>query len=160
MGSYELSDRSRVVLATLVREYIETGEPVASQVLARESGLGVSSATIRNVLAQLEDAGYVHQPHTSAGRVPTDLGYRVFVDLLLEGRRTTRPPVAVEHELRQQAGRSPLMTDLLATATHVITRASRHVGFTLSESRQAVLHRIEFIPLGPRRVLVVVVSRG
>ena len=87
MGSYELSERSRRLLATLVREYIETGEPVASQLLARESGLGVSSATVRNVLAQLEEAGYVHQPHTSAGRVPTDRGYRVFVDLLLEGRK-------------------------------------------------------------------------
>ena len=82
MGSYELPDRSRRLLATLVREYIETGEPVSSQMLARESGLGVSSATVRNVLAQLEADGYVHQPHTSAGRVPTDRGYRFFVDVL------------------------------------------------------------------------------
>ena len=92
MGSSELSDRSRRLLATLVREYIETGEPVASQVLAPRSGLGVSSATVRNVLAQLEERGYVHQPHTSAGRVPTDRGYRVFVDLLLESRTPSRAP--------------------------------------------------------------------
>src|ERR671920_2010709 len=111
MGSFEFSDRSRRLLATLVREYIETGEPVPSQVLAKESGLGVSSATVRNVLAQLEDAGFVHQPHTSAGRVPTDRGYRVFVDLLLEGRRPARPPANVEHELRQRAERSPLADD-------------------------------------------------
>src|SRR5687768_17975480 len=91
MGSFELSDRSRRLLATLVREYIDTGEPVASQVLARKSGTGVSSATVRTALAQLEESGYVHQPHTSAGRVPTDLGYRVFVDLLLESRRPVRP---------------------------------------------------------------------
>ena len=91
MGCFELTDRSRRLLAALVREHIETGEPVSSQTLARGSGLGVSSATIRNVLAQLEDAGYVHQPHTSAGRVPTDRGYRVFVDLLLESRKPTRP---------------------------------------------------------------------
>src|SRR5919112_3998656 len=108
MSSFELTDRSRRLLATLVREYIETGEPVSSQVLARASGLGVSSATVRNVLAQLEDSGYVHQPHTSAGRVPTDRGYRVFVDLLLEGRRPTRPPADVENRLREQAERSPL----------------------------------------------------
>src|SRR5918993_1343654 len=101
MGLFELSDRSRRVLATLVREYIETGEPVPSQMLARKSGLGVSSATVRNVLSQLEDAGYVHQPHTSAGRVPTDRGYRVFVNRLLEGRRPTRPAISVEHQLRQ-----------------------------------------------------------
>src|SRR5918999_4685335 len=100
MGSFELSDRSTRLLATLVREYIESGEPVPSQVLARESGLGVSSATIRNVLAQLEDLGYVHQPHTSAGRVPTDRGYRVFVALLLDNRRPTRAPANVEHQLR------------------------------------------------------------
>src|SRR5918994_6997950 len=111
MGSYALSDRSRWLLATLVREYIESGEPVSSQVLARESGLGVSSATVRNVLAQLEDAGYVYQPHTSAGRVPTDRGYRFFVDLLLGTRRPRRLPAAVEHELRQKAERSPLLDD-------------------------------------------------
>src|SRR3990167_8713229 len=109
MGSFELSDRSTRLLAALVREYIESGEPVPSQVLARKSGLGVSSATVRNVLAQLEDLGYVHQPHTSAGRVPTDRGYRAFVDLLLESRRPTRASVVVEHRLREQAERSPLV---------------------------------------------------
>ncbi|MGH9347413.1 MAG: heat-inducible transcriptional repressor HrcA [Vicinamibacterales bacterium] len=160
MGSYELSLRSRRLLVTLVREYVETGEPVSSQVLARESGLGLSSATVRNVLAQLEDAGYVHQPHTSAGRVPTDRGYRVFVDLLLGSRRPGRLPAAVEHELRQQAERSPLMDDLLAGVSHVVSKMSRHVGFALAEQDGGVLQRIEFIPLAGPRVLVVVVSRG
>src|SRR5919201_6413288 len=98
MGSFELSDRPRRLLATIIREYVETGEPVSSQVLARRSGLGLSSATVRNVLIQLEEAGYVHQPHTSAGRVPTDRGYRVFVDLLLESRKRTRPPAIVENQ--------------------------------------------------------------
>jgi heat-inducible transcriptional repressor len=160
MVSFELSDRSRRLLATLVREYIETGEPVSSQVLARESGLGVSSATVRNVLAQLEDAGYVHQPHTSAGRVPTDRGYRVFVDLLLGSRRPSRIPASVEHELRQQAERSPLLDELLASASHMVSKMSRHVGFALADSQAAVLQRIEFVPLGGTRVLVVVVARG
>jgi heat-inducible transcriptional repressor len=160
MGSFELSDRSRRLLATLVREYIDSGEPVSSQVLARESRLGVSSATVRNVLAQLEELGYVHQPHTSAGRVPTDRGYRVFVDLLLEGRKPARPPVSVEHQLRQQAGRSPLMDDLLMSVTHLVSRAARHVGFVLADTQAAVLQRIEFVPLGGPRLLVVVVSRG
>src|SRR5918992_4713536 len=113
MGSFELSDRSRRLLVALVREYIDSGEPVSSQMLARKSGLGVSSATIRNVLAQLEDLGYVHQPHTSAGRVPTDRGYRAFVDLLLEGRKPARSPADVEHVLRQRTGPAPLMDDLL-----------------------------------------------
>src|SRR5690349_7562347 len=122
MSSFDLSDRSRRLLATLVLEYIETGEPVSSQVLARESGLGVSPATVRNVLAQLEDGGYVHQPHTSAGRVPTDRAYRVFVDRLLERRMPFRTPPHVENELRQQVVRSPLMDDLLASVSHVVSR--------------------------------------
>ena len=160
MGSSELSNRSRLVLDTLISAYIETGEPVASQLLARDSGLGVSSATVRNILAQLEEAGYVHQPHTSAGRVPTDRGYRVFVNRLLEVRRPTRPAINVEHQLRQQADHSPLMDDVLASATHLVSRAARHVGFALAGSLGAVLQRIEFVALGGSRVLVVVVSRG
>src|SRR5688500_9047260 len=160
MGSFELSDRSRRLLATLVREYIETGEPIASQHLARESGLGLSSATVRNMLAQLEDSGYVYQPHTSSGRVPTDRGYRVFVDLLLEGRKRTRPPAVVEHRLREQAERSPLIEDLLASVSHLVSRAARHVGFAFAGNPVAVLQRLEFVPLGGSRVLVVVVSRG
>jgi heat-inducible transcriptional repressor len=160
MGSHELPERSRRLLATLVREYIATGGPVASQVLARESGLGVSSATVRHVLSQLEEAGYVHQPHTSAGRVPTDRGYRVFVDLLLEGRRRSRPTAEVEHRLREQAERSPLLDDLLASVSHLVAQAARQVGFALSGSPVAVLQRLEFVALGGSRVLVVVVSRG
>ena len=160
MSSFDLSDRSRRLLATLVREYIETGEPVPSQVLARESGLGVSSATVRNVLVQLEEAGYVHQPHTSAGRVPTDRAYRAFVDLLLESRKPFRPPAHVENQLRQQAGRSPMIDDLLASVSHVVSRAARHVGFALAGTDSAVLQRIDFVALGGSRVLVVVVSRG
>jgi heat-inducible transcriptional repressor len=160
MGSFELSDRPRRVLATLVREYIETGEPVPSQMLARKSGLGVSSATVRNILAQLEELGYVHQPHTSAGRVPTDRGYRVFVDLLLESRKPARPPFSVEDEIRAQAGRSPLIDDLLVSVSHAVSRAARYVGFALAEDHGGILQRIEFVALGGTRVLVVVVSRG
>jgi len=160
MGSHELSERPRRLLATLVRQYVETGEPVASQLLASRSGLGVSSATVRTVLAQLEDDGYVHQPHTSAGRVPTDRGYRVFVDLLLESRKRTRPSAEVEHQLREQAERSPLMDDVLASASHLVSRAVHHVAFALCGSPAAVLQRLEFVALGGSRVLVVVVSRG
>src|SRR5438093_6631352 len=126
MGSHELPQRSRRLLAALVREHIATGEPVSSQTLARHSGLGVSSATIRNLFARLEADGYVHQPHTSAGRVPTDRGYRVFVDLLLESRKPSKPTAVVEHELRQHAERSPLMDDLLVSVSHIVSRASRH----------------------------------
>ncbi len=160
MSSFELSDRSRRLLVALVRRHIDSGEPVSSQVLAKESGLGVSSATIRSVVAQLEELGYVKQPHTSAGRVPTDRGYRAFVDLLIEGRRPARAPVSVEHHIRQQAERSPMMDDLLMSVTHLVSRAARHVGFALVDIQGGVLQRIEFVPLGGRRVLVVMVSHG
>ena len=160
MVSHELSERSRRLLAALVREYIATGEPVPSQTLAREGGFAVSSATVRTVLARLEAEGYVHQPHTSAGRVPTDRGYRVFVDLLLESRKPARPIAVVEHQLRQHAERSPLIDDLLASVSHMVSRASRHIGFAIAGTDEAVLQRIEFVPLGGSRVLVVVVSRG
>jgi heat-inducible transcriptional repressor len=159
MVSFELSDRSRRLLATLVRQYIDSGEPVSSQLVARESGLGVSSQTVRNALAQLEEHGFLHQPHTSAGRVPTDLGYRVFVDQLLESRKPVRS-VDVEQQLRQHAGRTPLMDDLLASVSHLVSRAARHVGFALAADDSAVLQRIEFVPLDGSQVLVVVVSRG
>jgi len=114
MGSFELPERSRRLLATLVREYIDSGEPVSSQIIAHRSGLGLSSATVRNVLAQLEEHGYVHQPHTSAGRVPTDLGYRVFVDMLLESRTPAVSHVDVEQQLRRQQVQTPLMAWLNA----------------------------------------------
>lgn len=160
MVSHVLPERSRRLLAALVREHIATGEPVSSQTLARESGLGVSSATIRNMFGCLEAGGYLHQPHTSAGRVPTDRGYRVFVDRLLDGRKPTVPAAVVENELRQHAERSPLMEDLLVSVSHMVSRASRHVGFAIGSTEIAVLQRIEFVPLGGTRVLVVVVSKG
>lgn len=158
MGSYELSDRARRLLAALVESYIEDGEAVSSQRLASESGLGVSSATVRSVLAQLEAAGFLHQPHTSAGRVPTDLGYRAFVDALLEARRPSRPSPVVESRIRRSAGRSPLLDDLLAQVSHVVSRTARQVGFAMAATDGAVLHRIEFVPLSDTRVLVVLVS--
>jgi heat-inducible transcriptional repressor len=141
MGSFELTERSRRLLAALVREYIETGEAVSSQVLARQSALGVSSATVRAALVQLEDAGYVHQPHTSAGRVPTDRGYRVFVDRLLEGRKPVRPSANVESRLRQ-ATASPMMDDLVANVSHFVSKAARHVGFALASHQSDILQRI------------------
>lgn len=156
-----LSERTRRLLATLVREYIETGQPVASSTLAQKAGLTISSATVRNVLAQLEEMGFVWQPHTSAGRVPTDMGYRFFVDLLLEARRAPRGANAVEARLRQEAGEAPLVDDLLSSASHVLSEASRHVGFAVAPANtDAVFHRIEFVPLGGTRILVVVVARG
>jgi len=156
-----LSERTRRILAALIREYIETGEPVASTALTRRSGLALSSATIRNVLAQLEEMGFVWQPHTSAGRVPTDLGYRFYVDLLLEARRVSKDSAGVEARIRQEAGTAPLIDDLLSSASHMLSEVSRHVGFAIAPANaQAVFHRIEFVPLSSSKILVVVVARG
>jgi heat-inducible transcriptional repressor len=153
-------DRSRRVLAALVREYIASGEPVPSSLLVSAAGLVVSSATVRNILARLEDEGYVQQPHTSAGRVPTDRGYRFYVDLLLEQRRPRRAADVVEARLRRDG--SPATIDsLLPQVSHVLSQASRSVGFAMLPAHDvAVFDRVEFVPLSAARVLVVIVARG
>ena len=154
------TDRPRRVLAALVREYIESGEPVPSSVLASAAGLGVSSATVRSILAQLEQEGFVQQPHTSAGRIPTDRGYRFYVDLLLESKRSGRTANVVEARLRRDNAGS-LVDSILTQASHVVSQASRHVGFAIRPAHQgAVFDRVEFIPLSSTRVLVVIVARG
>ena len=156
----ETTERSRRVLAALVREYISSGEPVASSLLVRAAGLGVSSATVRNILARLEDEGFVQQPHTSAGRIPTDRGYRFYVDLLLESKRSRRTASAVEARLRRDKS-GALLDALLSRVSHVVSQASRHIGFALRPAHEAaVFDRVEFIPLSSARVLVVIVARG
>src|SRR6476469_9319704 len=99
--SQDAVDRSKRVLAALVREYIASGEPVASSLLVSAAGIGVSSATVRTILARLEEEGFVQQPHTSAGRIPTDRGYRFYVDLLLDSKRSRRTATVVEARLRR-----------------------------------------------------------
>lgn len=152
----ELSERDRRILAALVQAYIEQGEPVSSLWLA-DRGFGVSSATLRNVLARLEEAGYVRQPHTSAGRVPTDLGYRAYVDLLLAERRSTRLTPHVEARLR----RANTVGDMLSHASQEISRASHQVAFAVAPAADLhTLEHLEFVPLDGGKVLVVVVSNG
>jgi heat-inducible transcriptional repressor len=154
------SERSSRVLAALVREYIACGEPVPSSLLVGAAGLGVSSATVRSILARLEDDGFVQQPHTSAGRIPTDRGYRFYVDLLLESKRSGRTAHAVEARLRREST-APLVDSVLSQASHVVSQASKHVGFAIRPAHAAaVFDRVEFIPLGGGRVLVVIVARG
>jgi heat-inducible transcriptional repressor len=153
----DLTDRQRRILARLVAEFIEQGEPVSSLWLAERSGLGLSSATVRNILARLEELGLVKQPHTSAGRVPTDQGYRTYVDLLMENRRRMKPSADVEARLRK-AGTIDAVLD---NASHELSRASHHIGFAIaSAASDAVLQHIDFAPLDSRKVLIVVVSAG
>jgi heat-inducible transcriptional repressor len=158
--SQDAADRSKRVLAALVREYIASGEPVASSLLVTAAGLGVSSATVRSILSRLEEEGYVQQPHTSAGRIPTDRGYRFYVDLLLESRRPFRAATAVEARLRRESP-DRLLDSLLPQVSHMLSQASRSVGFAIRPAHEAaVFDRVEFVPLAATRVLVVIVASG
>lgn len=150
----ELPERDRRILGVLVEAYIDQGEPVSSLWLASR-GFGVSSATLRNVLARLEEQGYVRQPHTSAGRVPTDLGYRAFVDQFLAERKASRPGPQIEARLR----RAGTVEDLLAHVSHEVSRVSHHVGFAIAPAADtARLEHLEFVPLDGGKILVVLVS--
>jgi heat-inducible transcriptional repressor len=152
----ELPERDRRILGVLVQGYIDDGEPISSLWLASR-GFGVSSATLRNILARLEDHGYVRQPHTSAGRVPTDLAYRVYVDQLLTERRSSRPAPHIEARLR----RAGSVDDLLTHASQEVARASQQLSFAIAPAVDTTtLEHLDFVPLDAGKVLVVVVSTG
>ena len=154
----ETTDRQRRILARLITEYIEQGEPVSSAWLAEHTDLGLSSASVRNILARLEEQGLLHQPHTSAGRVPTDSGYRLYVDSLLGSRKkNSRVQAEVEARLR----RAGTVGDLLENASQELSRASQHIGFALDPANPSVrLRHVDFVRLDAARVLVIVVSTG
>ena len=151
----ELPERDRRILGTLVQAYIDHGEPISSLWLASR-GFGVSSATLRNVMARLEELGYVSQPHTSAGRVPTDLGYRNYVDQLLADRKVSRTAPDIEERLR----RAGTVEDLLSHASQEISRASHQIGFAIVPATDATFEHVDFVGLEPGKVLVVLVSAG
>lgn len=153
----ELPERDRRILGVLVQAYIEQGEPVSSLWLASQ-GFGVSSATLRNVMARLEEQGFVRQPHTSAGRVPTDHGYRIYVDQLLAERKSSaRPAPQIEARLR----RAGSVGDMLAHVSHEVARASHQIGFAMAPGADsATLERLDFVPLDGGKLLIVVVTTG
>src|SRR5580700_2640756 len=155
----ELSARGRQVLYHCVTEYVATGEPVGSRTLAKKSGLELSPASIRNVLADLEDLGYLRQPHTSAGRVPTDRAFRVFIDALMHVRALTTEEEAAIREtfsslepgqnIMRETGK--LLSELTGTAAMVLA----------PRAETLVLKQLRFLRTGPDEVLaVIVMSRG
>lgn len=153
-----LSEREQLLLRVLVGSYIRDGQPVGSRALSRESGLSLSSATIRNIVADLESLGFVSSPHTSAGRVPTDKGYRFFVDALLKSRPPAEDDPAVA-ELRQQlvANRDDPKA-LVAAASQLLSNVTRLAGVvTLPRTQQASITQIEFVGLSDNRALVILV---
>lgn len=150
-----LDERSRSLLKTLVERYIADGQPVGSRTLSKASGLELSPATIRNVMADLEELGLIASPHTSAGRIPTARGYRLFVDTML-----TAQPAIVGSDAR------PIETQLqpdqpqrvIASAAQLLSNLSSFVGVVTAPRKPSVFHHIEFLRLGERRVLVIMVS--
>lgn len=150
----EVSARSQAILVSLVRAYIECGEPISSLWLARHGGFGVSSATVRSALAELEQFGYITRPHTSSGRVPTDLGYRCYVDLLLRDRRKIRRPQQVQTRLRHGT-----IEDVLTSVSYELSRVSHVLGFALTTPNEnSAFQHIDFVRLESTRILVVLVS--
>ena len=153
-----LDDRARSLLKTLVERYIADGTPVGSRTLSRTSGLDLSPATIRNVMADLEDLGLIASPHTSAGRVPTPRGYRLFVDTMLTAR-----PLDLEHAPPDVAAASrQLHPDqpqrVIAQAAALLSNLSHFVGVVMAPRKASVFHHIEFLRLGERRVLLILVA--
>lgn len=157
--SEKLTERSRRILEAIVEDYIDSAEPVGSKTVARRHHMGVSPATVRNVMAELEEQGYIASPHASAGRVPTDKGYRFYVDTLLQVR-----PLGADERTRIErhyAGPAMRTTEVLREASRALSRLSHYAGIVMAPQFTAtVFRRIDFIPLAPGRVLAIFVSQS
>jgi heat-inducible transcriptional repressor len=152
----ELGERAQQLLKTLVEAYIRDGQPVGSRALSRDSGLSLSAATVRNVMSDLEELGYVRAPHTSAGRVPTAKGYRVFVDSLLKVRPLSEAEVtSMERELGEHRHDGSELADAASKLLSGLTRLVAVVTFP-RQGHQSLRH-IEFLPLSDNRALAILV---
>jgi heat-inducible transcriptional repressor len=150
-----LTPRERVILHSIVENFVTNATPVGSRYLAKHCGLDLSPATIRNVMMDLEERGLITQPHTSAGRVPTDLGYRVYVDSLMEVQHLSRQDRrAILERLRRVAEDAD---QILETASHVLGQISNQLGIVLSPRfYQGIFDRMEIVPIAEKRLLVVI----
>ena len=152
----QLNQRSSEVLRQIIDAYLETGEAVGSRTLSRNLGMEISPATIRNVMADLQDSGLLFSPHASAGRIPTDAGLRLFVDGLLEvGHLTETERQTIEVQCAAE-GRSVQQT--LSEATRVLSGLSNCAGLVVAPKSDSALRHIEFVSLAPGRALVVLVT--
>jgi heat-inducible transcriptional repressor len=149
-----LDDRARLLLKTLIERYIADGQPVGSRALARMPGLEVSPATIRNVMADLEEMGFIASPHTSAGRVPTPRGYRLFVDALL----TVRPVEQQQAELIKGQLQVADPQRALQAAAQLLGSLTHFAGVVLTPRRASSFRQIEFLRLSDKRVLLIIVT--
>ena len=144
-----LDDRAKLLLKALVERYIADGQPVGSRTLSKASGLELSPATIRNVMADLEDLSLIASPHTSAGRVPTARGYRLFVDTMLTVQREGLEAPTLTPDQPQR---------VIASAAQLLSSLSHFVGVVMAPRRSSVFRHIEFLKLSERRLLVIIVS--
>ena len=148
-----LDERAKSLLKTLVERYIADGQPVGSRTLSRASGLELSPATIRNVMADLEDLGLIASPHTSAGRIPTPRGYRLFVDTML-----TATPAPAVTPLEAQALAPDQPQRVIAHAANLLSQLSNFVGVVTAPRKASVFRHIEFLRLSEKRILVIMVA--
>lgn len=150
-----ISQRASVLLKTLVEQHIRDGQPVGSGTLLKAAGLPVSAATIRNVMSDLEERGYLHSPHTSAGRVPTALGYRLFVDTLLQVQPLADEAVSA---MRAELNPDKSATELVQAASMLLSNVTAQAGLVTVPRQEAdQLRQVEFLPLSGDRVLVILV---
>ena len=157
--SNDLSERAQALLKTLVEQYIDQGQPVGSNTLLERSGMSASSATIRNVMSKLEKLGLVRSPHTSAGRIPTDRGYRCFVDTLLKVQPINSGTlVRLQEDFELGARSATSSRDVITNASTVLSSLTHLAGVvTLPHQPHQALNRIEFLPLSGRKVLAILV---
>jgi len=154
-----LNERAQLLLKRLVEHYIRDGQPVGSRTLSRDPSLNLSAATIRNVMADLEELGFITSPHTSAGRVPTDKGYRLFVDTLLKFQPLDDAKVVEIQTGLGHYGDDPKA--LVGAASKMLSNVTRLAGVvTLPRQSHAALSQIEFMPLSEKRVLAILVVNG
>lgn len=154
----EMNERSRSILRHIVEAYVETGEAVGSRTLSRRLNVSLSPATVRNIMADLEELGLLYAPHTSAGRLPTDAGLRLFVDGLLEiGNLTDEERADIEGRCAA-TGRSP--NQVMEEVSTLLSGLSHCAGLVMAPTIEATLRHIEFVSLGPGRALVVLVSES
>jgi heat-inducible transcriptional repressor len=152
----ELSERSKDIFRNIVESYLETGEPVGSRTLSQRGTIALSPASIRNVMSDLERAGLLDSPHSSAGRIPTQLGLRFFVDGLLEvGNLNQDERRGIESQLAASARN---VDDVLTQASTMLSGLSHCAGLVVTPKRDPALKHVEFVPLGPQRSLVIMVG--
>ncbi len=153
--SSSIDKRAQILLKTLVEYYISDGQPIGSRTLLQRSGLDVSPATIRNVMSDLEQLGFIASPHTSAGRVPTQKGYRLFVDSLL-----TVKPLEDEILAQIQTGLStPNPSELIANAADMLSQLTQFAGVVMTPKRKRIAFKhLEFLTLSDKRILVIIVT--